>query len=115
MRELAAVAFTPGERMALAATTDPIGLFFQLWTRKEALIKALGAGLGAPLTEIDVTDSKAPRLPAGLFQSLSIMDFAICGGPPAAVCLLREAIRPRLISASWEAGRGWRPSTNRRM
>lgn len=110
LEELATVVLAPGERMALAAATDPIGLFFRLWTRKEALIKALGAGLGAPLTEIDVADPGAPRLLAGLLQPLSITDLAIPGGPPGAVCLLRETVRPRLLSASRTAGRRWRLS-----
>ncbi len=107
LAELAPVTLAPGERLALAAATDPIALFFRLWTRKEAVIKALGVGLGAPLTEIDVADPATPKLPRGLSQSLSITDLAICGGPPAAVCLLRETIRPQLVFVSWAAGRGW--------
>lgn len=51
--ELAAQHFHPQEQ-ALATDDDA---FFTLWTRKEALLKAHGCGLLAPLSAIDCTGS----------------------------------------------------------
>jgi 4'-phosphopantetheinyl transferase len=54
---IAARCFCPGEIRSIGDRPAPArpGRFFELWTRKEAVIKATGEGLGAPLTEIDTT------------------------------------------------------------
>lgn len=46
--------FHPDERAAMAASADPHSAFFQLWTHKEAFLKATGIGLTDRLTEINV-------------------------------------------------------------
>lgn len=52
---LAGSHFTPAERAALARTpaAECDTAFLRGWTRKEACIKALGVGLGGPLTELE--------------------------------------------------------------
>lgn len=66
IRTLASEVFTERERDELASVPDDQRLhaFFNGWTRKEAVIKALGKGLAFPLQEIDV--SLAPGAPAVL-------------------------------------------------
>ncbi|HWJ91080.1 MAG TPA: 4'-phosphopantetheinyl transferase superfamily protein [Flavisolibacter sp.] len=44
--------FSEEEWKAVNKGPDPIRNFFRLWTEKESIVKAIGAGLGLPLTEI---------------------------------------------------------------
>jgi 4'-phosphopantetheinyl transferase len=54
---LAETCFSPVERAALAAVpaAQRPAAFFAGWTRKEAFLKAIGAGLARPLDSFDVT------------------------------------------------------------
>lgn len=70
LTELATRLFSPAER-----TTD----FFRIWTRKEAYLKARGAGLSVPLSEFDVssvTDWHVKNIPApeGYAAALAVAD-----------------------------------------
>jgi 4'-phosphopantetheinyl transferase len=49
--------FAPGEHRALCRLPAPARLrgFFECWTRKEAVVKALGVGLSVPLDSFEVT------------------------------------------------------------
>jgi 4'-phosphopantetheinyl transferase len=75
-REVAELAALPRERRALA--------FSNLLTRKEAFLKATGAGLSAPLAEIEVsfTPGELPRL------------LSIAGNLQAAACWTLEDLSP---------------------
>jgi 4'-phosphopantetheinyl transferase len=63
--EVAPTILTPGEQLALAAlpTTTQPAHFFQLWTLKESLVKALGAGLSLDPREIHL------RLPSEILSA----------------------------------------------
>ncbi|WP_067800221.1 4'-phosphopantetheinyl transferase family protein [Actinomadura formosensis] len=57
---LAEMVLTAREREALAAMTDRQRGFHAYWSRKEALLKATGHGLAAPMTDIHVSAPDAP-------------------------------------------------------
>lgn len=58
MRDL----FTPGEQAAVMAMSgvNRARVFFWCWTRKEALVKAIGTGLSAPLATLDIRSGILP-------------------------------------------------------
>lgn len=71
-RDLAEHYFSPAERLALAALADGDEMrqgFFQAWSRKEAYLKATGAGISNGLHHFDV--SLAPGAPAALLGDRS--------------------------------------------
>lgn len=53
--EIAARYFSEGERALLARADDTDSAFLRIWTRKEALGKALGTGLNAEPERLDTT------------------------------------------------------------
>lgn len=56
--------FSPAEQAAFAAipSADQSSAFFQLWTRKEALLKAIGLGLHLPPTRITLGFTAEPQV-----------------------------------------------------
>ena len=50
--------FTPDEQVALSSATDHTTLFFDLWTRKESVLKADGRGLSVPMDLVAVSEAK---------------------------------------------------------
>ena len=54
--------FSPTEQMEVAAAPDPLSAFYRVWTRKEAVIKADGRGVGIGLDRFDVNAAEPPFL-----------------------------------------------------
>lgn len=57
--------FTPNEVAAQRAAPDGNQLFLRHWTRKEAVIKAVGRGLSMPLNTFDISAADAGQADAG--------------------------------------------------
>ncbi len=104
IREMLGIArrfFSECEQAALAALPEvevPVG-FFNLWTRKEAWLKATGTGIGGGLEGVEV--SLAPGEPARLLslfgdpvaaQEWSLQALAPAAGFPAAVAVRAPAV-----------------------
>lgn len=88
--------FAPDEAAALADLPRDAReeAFFGLWTRKEAVVKALGAGLSLPLNDFTVTvPPAAPRVLhqhptiAGTADGWTLMDLAVGGDASATVAV----------------------------
>ena len=64
-RSIAALArrfFSPAEREAVGADPDRLRAFYRVWSRKEAVIKADGRGVGLGLDRFDVSAGEPPVL-----------------------------------------------------
>lgn len=101
LRAVAEQVYSADERAALdvcpaAARTD---LFYTLWTRKEACLKAWGCGLDGPLQQFSVHGAAREDVAAPLGSSLPplhcrdlpappghVAAIAVSGGPTTAVC-----------------------------
>ncbi|MCB0640832.1 MAG: 4'-phosphopantetheinyl transferase superfamily protein [Phaeodactylibacter sp.] len=100
--ELEAIArqfFSPREIQAIALIpeTEKRALFYQFWCRKEALLKALGAGLSYPAENLDVTPVStfgwtAISIPGK--GNLMVQDLAPAVGYKAAVAIQAGACSP---------------------
>lgn len=51
--------FSPDEWTSITTSSDPLDIFFSLWTRKEAVAKACGKGLQLSLADIKVANNIA--------------------------------------------------------
>lgn len=90
-------ALTARERTVLAAAPpgDHSRLFFRCWTRKEAVLKAVGTGIVGPLDELDVRPEQPGHtyVTAGLpgrEREWLIRDLALSAPVVAAVAVPRE-------------------------
>ncbi len=72
--EIASYHFGPAARRHLQQSSDPRGTFYHLWTRREALAKAIGRGLDDTLSEDTVP-----------LPSWQLHSFAVATGYPAAL------------------------------
>jgi 4'-phosphopantetheinyl transferase len=97
---LAEMVLTGAERTVLAAMDDRRRGFHAYWTRKEALLKATGHGLAAPMTAIHVS---APDEPAEVIgwdgeEAVSPVRLAdLAPGPGYAACAAVLTGRPLKI------------------
>ncbi len=75
--DIAARCFSDGERAFLDAAPDRDRAFLTIWTRKEALGKALGTGLNADVATLDTTVDAADRFmeqtPEGALVSVCVL------------------------------------------
>ncbi len=94
--------FAPDEaaRLHAAPERERLALFFRLWTRKEAFVKALGFGLRHPLRSFSV--DPAPAAPQGLLDAGDLPDdpaawhvggVACSAGATAALAVDRAEVR----------------------
>lgn len=88
--------FSPSELVAWQAlpASEKRSAFFSLWTRKEALVKAFGRGIGYPLTEVSVNFSSHPPQQIALVCQLyaeaatrSIWEIPVAAGFRAALAV----------------------------
>jgi 4'-phosphopantetheinyl transferase len=92
LADLARRNFHPAEITAVdaAAAADAPSVFLRCWTRKEAVLKALGAGLRSPLAEFDTLSlaSDGEILVSG--TRCYLQEIAPCGGYVAAIATLER-------------------------
>jgi len=69
--EIATSTFTPAENLHLTSITDHTQrrrAFYQLWTRKESVIKADGRGLTLPLSSFEISPSSSQPIAVTIAQ-----------------------------------------------
>ncbi|HEY4312217.1 MAG TPA: 4'-phosphopantetheinyl transferase superfamily protein [Pirellulales bacterium] len=99
--------FTPAEtRLLVEADNDRAAreCFFRLWTRKEAVIKAVGTGLSMPLDEFDVSSQlladnawRKIHVPARPDTDWSVRDLPVADEYRAAICVAGEPVELRFF------------------
>ena len=107
LASMAARCYGALELQGWRASADPVGLFFTLWTRKEAFIKATGEGV-SQLADFDV--SLRPGEPAQLLRvagEARPAGWSMCELPTIpgyAAALVVAGASPRLACYAWPPG-----------
>jgi 4'-phosphopantetheinyl transferase len=85
--DIVAYSFSPEEQRHILAHPYARRLFYQLWTRKEALVKATGQGLTDFIDRIPCLDGEHHRADDGLQRSASwsVRSFSVADGYPGAI------------------------------
>lgn len=95
------------EQLQAAAANDRHGLFFRLWTRREAYLKALGKGFLAVSETVSKMDSGNGILVRKVPDSahcVVIQDLPIAPDFKAAVALVSDAGPPEALHIEWHSG-----------
>ena len=74
---LSALVFSDQERRALAEAGDKPGAFLRVWTRKEAVLKALGIGLSGSPADLTVSLGHEPAIITNLAEGGSPSDWTL--------------------------------------
>ena len=87
--------------VTLEAETKPAA-FFNLWTRKEALLKATGEGICGALNGVEVSflpgePARLLALPDGAASDWTLRDFVPADGYVAALAVKRQGFRLRFV------------------
>ena len=101
--DLARRYFVPSEIAAigLVSGAERLATFFRIWTRKEAVIKALGLGLSFPLDRFSVDAGGLTWLPEGGSAGWSVIDLAPRAGYVGALAVKHHAPVLRCHAAGW--------------
>jgi len=91
--------FTSDEAILLGAADNVSDCFFRFWTRKEAVIKAVGTGLATPLSDFDVSGGIPTAEPWRMVRVASlpddiwaVHDMPAAAGYRAAVCVEQKPL-----------------------
>lgn len=93
--EIAARYFSAIERAWIDAQPDPLRAFFQMWTRKESVMKADGRGVSLGLLEVRIDAPNALAHADGTTWQLTEIDagadYAACVATPVGTVIERSA------------------------
>jgi 4'-phosphopantetheinyl transferase len=99
-RSVAERVFSEAEMLELDASADQNRAFLHGWTRKEAYVKAIGLGLGAPLRGITVSLSSVPSLLSTTVVGDRASDWMIVNLQYPS-CVAALAVRSREVDVAW--------------
>jgi 4'-phosphopantetheinyl transferase len=105
---VAPMVMTPAELAALRAEPDEQArkaVFLRCWTRKEAVLKASGIGLMAPLREIDVQPASSGLVTVSHEAVVGAASWSVRDVPAGPRCVAALAVQAGLapIEISWPA------------
>ncbi len=96
IQEIVASAFGPAEQRVLHSQADAHALFYEYWTRKEALLKATGQGMAVTLSQIPCLNGEHLRAAQRIGQPghWTVQSFRLDEQHPATVAYQATAAEP---------------------